>query len=220
MAGMKAFTEEEIIRLLDGLLIEEGNRFYACLCAVLLGVGGRISEILTLRREDVIDAEGRIRATVRREKLKTRGKRVNYITVKLSQTLHRYIEPWVEEQRERWGKIHGEDLLFAWQWNTKAVGRKAVWKALDRAYRRMEIGKGHGTHGFRKSAATMIYRYWLGQEWYDSLKAARQVQRFLGHARIDTTIHYLGLDGDDPQQAVDHIFTFIKAEEKKDGDRI
>ena len=46
----------------------------------------------------------------------------------------------------------------------------------------------HGTHSMRRTKAALIYR---------RTKNLRAVQLLLGHAKIESTVRYLGIDVDD-----------------------
>lgn len=209
MAGMKPFEPQQIKDLLDHLLATGGTELmWCCLAAMLFGVGGRISEILSLTRDDILDEEGRIRGAIRRIKLKARRRET--VTVKLCEPLHKYIMPWIDYQRRYYGKFRGSDYVFSDQWKHSQLDQVAAWKHFKRIYDRLGFVKRHGTHGFRKSFAIMDYNYWLDVYSGDVLKAVKQVQIHLGHARLETTFHYLGLDADDPDESINHIMSFLE----------
>lgn len=52
----------------------------------------------------------------------------------------------------------------------------------------------HGTHSLRRTKASLIYR---------RTKNLRAVQLLLGHARMESTIRYLGIEVDDALELVE-----------------
>jgi site-specific recombinase XerD len=48
--------------------------------------------------------------------------------------------------------------------------------------------RDYGTHSMRRAKATLIYR---------KTKNLRAVQLLLGHSRIESTVRYLGIEGND-----------------------
>ncbi len=54
----------------------------------------------------------------------------------------------------------------------------------------------YGTHSLRRTKATLLYR---------RTKNLRAVQLLLGHAKLDSTVRYLGIDIDDALELSEQI---------------
>ena len=55
--------------------------------------------------------------------------------------------------------------------------------------------RDYGTHSLRRTKATLIYR---------RTKNLRAVQLLLGHAKIESTVRYLGVEVDDALEIAEH----------------
>jgi integrase len=95
------------------------------------------------------------------------------------------VEAWIHE-----AGLRGEDYLFP----SRIHGSPHI---CTRQYARMlrhwlqDIGldwRDYGTHSMRRTKATLIYR---------KTKNLRAVQLLLGHAKIESTVRYLGIEVDD-----------------------
>lgn len=54
----------------------------------------------------------------------------------------------------------------------------------------------YGTHSFRRTKASLIYR---------QTKNLRAVQLLLGHTKLESTVHYLGVEVDDALEMAEHL---------------
>lgn len=199
----KPIRKQELFSILDGM-IEQGGRqtCYCALIAVLYAVGGRISEVIPLRRRDILRPDGSFRNTITRVKLKTKANVPPKITRSLNEAIIPYIQPWLVYQRNVFGRGRAEDFIFDPAGNGKHIHRSTAWKICRRLF--SPFTDRPGTHTPRKTFATIMYSAWLG-ELKDPIKAARQVQKLLGHASLETTWNYLGLDDQDPELMLDAI---------------
>ncbi len=192
MSGMKPIPLSDAGGLLASLSMK-----YAALAAIGITTGCRVSEILGLRRFDLLDRKGRLRDVIRFTKLKTKtGEK--YRELEIPPRFRPYIFQHLVSEEMR-----GYDRPDEWVFRGKRgehLDRHTVYRYFFR-----KLGAGYGTHWMRKTFAAEMYRYYL-QATGDGLNAARLTQEALGHARLETTIHYLGLRANRVREAQKVVF--------------
>ena len=201
MAGCRPLDVDELARLVGA-----GRGFWAARdrAFILLGcaTGFRCSELLSLRRVDVLDGSGKVRPvlTVARKHMK---KKVQARSVPLTETTRTMLQGWLADQ-ERAGYLLKIDPLFPKRGAApvevggrivamEAMTRVSAWKMVRRRARAAGVAEAHaGTHSMRKTFTAAVYGNWLGRlakgERVDPL---RQTQEALGHKNIQSTIAYL-----------------------------
>ncbi len=219
MAGCDPYSREILLKILHHFAARR-KVMLACLVALGCGVGSRISELLALKRGDLI-RNGCLVESVRLVKLKVRRKPNGhrYTTprireVPLTAALAPYVSAWLVRQQEL-GIEFPEDYVFS-RTGVEPLTRQAVYYHLRDAYRALLLHGRHGTHGMRKTFARFVFDYYR-QEFGDDLRALEQTRTALGHERIDTTIKYLNLGGACLGSALSSVFGFIT--EDDDGER-
>lgn len=164
----------------------------AAIAAFGVSCGCRIAEILQLRVGDVFNEFGDFRNPVRFPKLKTKkgrfGRKEKYtadwrdlpVPAAWQSIIRRHYNR--EIMRGHGGQ---EEFIFRGKYG-KPMSYDSVYN-----FFRAQLGPCHGTHWMRKTFAFEAYEYYK-QKGYDDLNAARNVQGLLGHARLETTLAYLG----------------------------
>lgn len=174
--------------------VERFSPKMAAVSAFGIACGCRITEIITLKCGDVFTPEGTIRNPVRFPKLKTRkgrfGKKTHYVAdwrdMPVPEAWQGYIvRYWKNEVARGYGGA--DEWLFRGK-NGKHADYRTIYD-----YFRNRLGAGHGTHWMRKTFAYEMYEFYKSKG-YDTLNAAKLVQKLLGHTRLDTTIRYLGFE--------------------------
>ena len=201
MAGCRPLDTAELARLLA-----IGRGFWAARdrAFILLGcaTGFRCSELLSLRRMDVMEGDGRVRSvlTVARKHMK---RKVAARSVPLTESTRMLLQGWLAEQ-ERAGYLLKIDPLFPKRGGApiklegrvvavEAMNRTTAWRMIRRRSRAAGVTEAHtGTHSLRKTFTAAVYSAWLARlakgEHVDPL---RQTQEALGHRNIQSTIAYL-----------------------------
>jgi integrase len=162
--------------------------------------GFRISELLSLCRQDVLDPSGRIKPvlTVKRANMKMQ---LEARCVPLPKPVQEALRGWLVAQ-ERAGLVLKGDPLFPTRVRPLGIEqvaaavpmtRTAAWKTIRRLADRAGVQQANvGTHSMRKSFTAAVYGLWLGRlakgERVDPL---RQTQQALGHRHIQSTTSYL-----------------------------
>ncbi len=201
MAGCRPLPTDELARLVAagrGLWPSRDRVFILLGCAT----GFRCSELLSLRRMDVLDGGGRVRSilTVARRNMK---KKVAARSVPLTELTRKMLQDWLLEL-ERAGFLLKIDPLFPKRGAAPVVEagrieavetltRVSAWKMIRRRARAAGIAEAHtGTHSLRKTFTAEVYGAWLARlakgERVDPL---RQTQEALGHKEITSTTAYL-----------------------------
>lgn len=202
MAGMNAKTLDEVADVMGQLPVK-----YQAIVAIGISTGCRISEILCLRRSDLLDRDGTLKdriAFVRRkaEKRKKGSERpapVRHRMLGIPQDLRKYVEAHLRHEQD-WGWDMPGDFVFRGQ-KGKPLSRRRVYEFFRRLF-----GAGFGTHWMRKTFAQYTYRSYLERHPADPMTALELTRQALGHARIDTTVKYLGIREQDLAEVQDEIF--------------
>lgn len=141
---------------------------------VLYSCGLRVSELTSLRIQDLFFGEGYIRVIGKGDK-----QRIVPISAVARERIHRYLD-------KRPGARSNEDILFLNNRGGKLT-RVMVFTILKEAAQRAGIHKHISPHTFRHSFATHLL---------EGGASIRQVQEMLGHESILTTEIYTHLDSD------------------------
>lgn len=195
MPGMKSLPLPEVLNLLEKLPPK-----YQAICAIGVTTGCRISEILALRRFDLLTPEGCLKERIRFLKLKTKSGRTLHRTIPIPKPYQPYIINHLIREQEK-GYDRPDDLVFRGHLN-QPLSRLTVYHIF-----REKLGDGFGTHWMRKTFAQELFHYFMKQNPADPMRALELTKRALGHARIDTTIRYLGITEESIENAQKEIFT-------------
>lgn len=194
MPGMKSLPLPEVLKLLDKLPTK-----YQALCAIGVTTGCRITEILQLRRFDLLTREGSLKNPIAFLKLKSRSTKIVHRKITIPAAYHPYILRHLMDEEKK-GYDRPDDLIF----------RGHLGQPLSRltAYHifRSFLGEGYGTHWMRKTFAKELFYYFLKQNNKDPMRALELTRHALGHVRLDTTVRYLGITEESIEDAQNAIF--------------
>ena len=194
MAGMKPLSLPEVLKLLDKLPAK-----YQAICAIGVTTGCRITEILSLRRFDLLTREGFLKERIAFLKLKTGSAKTVHRKLSIPRDYKPYVLKHLRNEEER-GYDRPDDLVFRGKMG-KPLSRLTVYHVF-----REKLGEGYGTHWMRKTFAQEIFRYFLNRNLSDPMRALELTRNALGHARIDTTVKYLGITERSIDDAQNEIF--------------
>lgn len=179
MAGMMAVDLDELEQVTRHM-----NTKWRALVAIGVTTGCRISELLSLQRKDLADRSGQVRNVVRLLKLKTRGIGIQSRNLKIPASVRPIVQQHLDEEAYR-GYDYPHDYVFRGK-HGKSLSRFTAYKVFYAL-----LGPRHGTHWMRKTFAQKIYaRY---KHSHDPIEALENTRLALGHARMDTTVKYLGI---------------------------
>jgi len=186
MKGMRPFTDEEITAISDGFTGTYANRDRALF---ITGVksGFRISELLSLKVEDVYD-RGRIVDRVSVAKRHTK-KQIESRSVPLHPLAKGAILVWLQDMKDM-GKFSPDAPLFPSRKGDKSITRVAAYQRINKAADYVGISiKDIGTHSMRKTFADRVYER--------SNHNLIQTQQALGHKNVTSTTSYLSFRQED-----------------------
>lgn len=196
MPGMNNLPLPEVLHLLDEL---PGK--YACLAAIGVTTGCRITELLLLQRHDLLNKEGIIKPEIAFVKLKSREEnKVVHRKLSIPEDYHRYIYAHLSAEEQR-GYDMPNDWVFRGQ-NGKQLSRYTAYNTFRRI-----LGSGYGTHWMRKTFAQEIFKFFLEDNIKDPMRALELTRRALEHARLDTTVKYLGINENALKKAQKTVFS-------------
>ena len=191
MRGCRPLSEPEVEAVLAHMGGPSGARNRALF---LLGVrsGFRISEILSLRLGDVVQA-GRVVERVRVSRRHMKGKREGR-TVLLHPAARAALATWLEELRTD-GYMSTDTYVFqSRRGANQAIGRVQAWRTLKRAFERAGLTGNLGTHSMRKTFADRIY---------DGLDGVLvKTAQALAHRSISSTASYLSFRESEIDEAI------------------
>lgn len=202
----RALTEKEFPEYIRVILAAEGTALpVAAVCAVIIGTGARIGEVLNLTIGDVFDQTGRpLDSIIRTLEKKKCGYAVNRKDDRKQRLAAAF--PWdvLGGPVIRWRKTIAERFvipnsksnlklnLFSTRWSNQPLSRGYCWEINKHFLVKAEINpRGIGFHGIRKSFLSHMYFQRLRENSGDPMGALRYVQNLAGHTIFDTTLLYL-----------------------------
>ena len=172
---------------------------YAAIAAIGVTTGCRISEVLSLRRFDLLERDGHLKDKIAFLRLKARGKGALHRFLSIPPDYRRYVLHHLRQEELR-GYDRPDSFVFRGK-NGAHLSRRTAW-----AFFRARLGARHGTHWMRKTFAQEMFRGLLRQTPDDPMRALELTRRALCHARLDTTVRYLGIDAEKIDSVQNQIF--------------
>ena len=182
-SGCRPFTEEELGKLLadDSPMSERDKLFVALACST----GFRVSELLTLRIED-IQGES---ITIRRSNVKAKVANRN---IPLGDTIKQRLAFYLLTQP-------AEGWLFPSRKGEAAVSACQIWRSINKAMQELGFDTNRvGTHSCRKTFALKVYEA-LGKD-------VARLQYALGHRWITSTQAYISFAEKDVDDTIRSLF--------------
>lgn len=177
MSQMMPFTKEEL-RKVGGTFAGRSDIDLRDRAIWALGVCSRwrISEMLRLRRRDLLTQDGAVRRHIEMPSKFTKTRRASRLDI--GDHLAGILRDWLAAC-ERWGCWRRDDPAFPKVGARVAFDRKGAWRMVKRRCARAGVTtERHGTHSFKKTAVAVVYEHWL-KEGADAL---RETQNWSGHA--------------------------------------
>jgi len=186
----KTLTAQEIRRVLDYVATRKHAERNRALVLTMYYAGLRVKEAAALRYEDVLDAEGKVRAEIRLTAEQTKGSKegVVFVSDKLRRELQAYVKSVPASQLS--------DKLFYSQKN-----RAGGWSpnTLCQFFHHLffSVGiKGASSHSPRRTLITNLA---------DKGVSVRVLQSIARHANISTTQAYIDVNDAMKRKAIDLI---------------
>ena len=193
MKGCRPLDTNEIIKIskqFDGTF-EVRNR---SLFMLGVSVGGRISELLSLRIEDVWQ-NGQTVSDLLFQKRVVKGKETARM-IPVNADGQQAICELIRWHVECYGKLSPSRPLFMSRQGGEALSRSHAHRILEAAFRKAGLNGKLATHSLRKTFA---------QRCFDACGDIYQVSELLGHKNVETTKRYIGISYTKLQQTVKDI---------------
>lgn len=200
MLGVRPLEAAEIEKLRAHLASHPLAARNVALFRLALQTGFRVAELLSLRLGDVVrDGEISRFLTVARRNMK---RKVQSRTVPLRSSTREALGPYLTELAAQ-GYRMTDPLFPSPRFRTRAMTPANVWRIIHDAAHAAHCFGRIGTHSLRKTYAESAYAFFRAgpPEWGDPLMLT---QRLLGHARVESTAHYLRID----EKAQEHFYQF------------
>jgi integrase len=189
MKGSRPLNRDEISTLRSLFFGRMGVRNQA-LFFFGANTGFRISELLSLRLEDVLEKSGVIKDRVTVSKRNMKGKTKSRSVI-LNEQAKKSLLPWLVKLRND-GIWFKDEPVFISIRHDRAISRVQAWRVLTTAYRAAGLTGKLGTHAMRKTFANNIYDHLLKRVADgEAIDAFRGTSKALGHADIKSTDKYL-----------------------------
>ena len=193
MKGCRPLDTNEIIKIaeqFDGTF-EIRNR---SLFMLGVSVGGRISELLSLRIDDVWQ-NGQPISDLLFQKRVVKGRETARM-IPVNADGQQAIRELIQWHVERDGDLDPQRPLFMSRQGGEALSRSHAHRILERAFQRAGLNGKLATHSLRKTFA---------QRCYDACGDIHQVSELLGHKNVETTKRYIGISYTKLQETVEAI---------------
>jgi integrase len=191
MKGCRPLSEKEVEQISGSF---SGRNALRDKALFLLGVksGFRISEILSLRVGDVVQA-GRIvkRVAVHRRHMK---RRIEGRTVLLHPAARTALQDWINQFRADSEPAAGTYIFSSRKGDNRPISRKHAWRILKQVFQAKGLTGKLGTHSMRKTFADRVYAR-LNQDLAKTRIA-------LGHRNVNSTVSYLSFREEEIDQAI------------------
>lgn len=205
MRGSRPLEDAEILAVIRAFRGPMAAR-NACLFALGVNTGFRISELLSLRLGDILEDRGGVRQRVTVWRRNMKGKSSSR-TVLINASARRALEQYAGAMRVQ-GYMTADAYLFHSARGGRPIDRVQAYKILRATFRRCGLLGRLGTHAMRKTFANGVYQSFLSRVAKgEPLDAFRSTSKALGHRNITSTDQYLSF----LEQDIDAAITAIGA---------
>ena len=190
MKGTRPLTTDEIIAVsnqFDGTFSVRNRSLF------MLGVsvGGRISELLALRIEDVWQNNQPVSDLLFQKHIVKGKETARMIPVNDDGRLA--ISDLITWHRDQFGNMDPRRQIFMSRQGGTALSRSQAHRILERSFQKAGLNGKLATHSLRKTFA---------QRCYDACEDIYKVSELLGHKNVETTKRYIGISYTELQATV------------------
>lgn len=208
MKGCEPFSLEDEAKLMRYFSKRRHAKRNIALLTLGMQTGFRISELLSIRRRDIVKA-GKIVDRVymakshmkggKGEKHRGTSGRAMLLTDKTKKALNAQLN-----ELNKMGYTEDHNFVFQNQFRQDyPISRNGVWRLLNKAARDIGLTGKVGTHSMRKTFAGRIYDELLTLKNCDAL---RTLAKGLGHENINNTDKYLSFRETELVGAIQRVF--------------
>ena len=207
MKGCRPLTHDEV-RLVKTLFTGKLKKRNLALFIFGCNTGFRISELLAITLDDVLEESGKIKThiTVARKNMKKVGEKTSGRTVLLNAAARNILVPWLKQMAGAMCDNKADFLFQSLSPKNSAITRKHALRVLKKVFDAAGIVGKTGTHTMRKTFADRIYNHFLRMAAAgEQVEPIRATAKALGHAPITTTDQYLSFRNEDVEIAINSI---------------
>lgn len=179
MEYVQPIRDEKRIEAIKKVLKSSSLRDY-CLFTLGINSGLRISDLLKLEIEDVIDIKGRIKDRITIKEQKT-GKTKDF---PFGATTKKALKEYLDSRTD----ISYNQALFASRKGGRPITRQQAYRIINEAARAVGITDQIGTHTLRKT---------FGYHAYKQGADITRIQYLLNHSAPSITLRYIGITRDE-----------------------
>ncbi len=172
------------ISTMKRLMVADGQYMYHLLFTLGINTGLRISDILLLKYEDLLDNRGRIKQSFDISEMKTSKRR----KVTINKSVHKALELMLENTDSREGYIFVKRQI--------PVSRSTVWRVLNKYAKEAGLRQKIGTHTMRKTFGFHLYKKGID---------VSRIQYLLNHSSPKDTLRYIGITQDEVDSIVEEL---------------
>ena len=186
----KVLTAQEIRRVLDYVATRAHAERNRAMFLTMYYAGLRVKECAALRYEDVLDAEGKIRAEIRLTPEQTKGSKAG--TVFVRDKLRRELQAYVRAVPY---KAITDKLFYSQKRPTEGWNSNTLCQYFHHLFRNVGIS-GASSHSPRRTAITNLA---------DKGVSVRVLQSIARHSNISTTQYYIDVNDAMKRKAIELI---------------
>ncbi|MBC7076462.1 MAG: site-specific integrase [Syntrophomonadaceae bacterium] len=188
MNAVEPIRDKKKIEAIKRILKSENIRNYL-LFTLGINTGLRISDLLQLKVEDVVDEKGEIREFLSIREKKT-GKEKKFVLNKVARNA---IEEFMQDNQ---GVFPGQYLFASRKGKNQPITRIQAWEILNKAKRKLGIQERIGTHTLRKTFGYHAYKQGID---------ITLLQKIFNHSAPSITLRYIGITQDN----IDEVYNTL-----------
>ncbi|MCL4407095.1 MAG: tyrosine-type recombinase/integrase [Thermotogae bacterium] len=186
MKEVEAIKNPNEINRFRKIMLASNDYLYALLFTYGINTGLRISDILKLKFEDILDERKRVKSSFEVIEQKTEKKR----KIIMNDSVREMLELFIKSTDRRTGYI------FSRTDGVKPITRGAVWYALNRYAKEAGIKGQIGTHTLRKTFGYQLYKKGID---------ITRIQYILNHSNPKVTLRYIGITQEEVDDIVENL---------------
>ncbi len=186
MKEVEAIKDPNEINRLRKIMLASNDYLYALLFTYGINTGLRISDILKLKFEDILDERKRVKSSFEVVEQKTEKKR----KIVVNDSVREMIDLFLKSTDRRTGYI------FSRTNGEKPITREAVWQRLNKYAREAGLKGQIGTHTLRKTFGYQLYKKGVD---------ITRIQYILNHSSPKITLRYIGITQEEVDDIVENL---------------
>ncbi len=186
MKEVEAIKDPNEINRIKKIMLAEKDYLYSLLFTYGINTGLRISDILALRFEDILDERKRVKSSFDVIEQKTGKKR----KIVINDSVREMLDLFLKSTDRRAGYI------FSRNNGEKPITRAAVWHTLNKYAKEAGLKGQIGTHTLRKTFGYQLYKKGID---------ITRIQYLFNHSSPKVTLRYIGITQEEVDDIVENL---------------